>query len=150
MTDRVYTVGHHVYRFFPELGTYALCFFGPITIPEIIDVVKEVTKQEVFIPQMNSIIDFRKACLIMDQDAVQNYVNFSKSKPELSGDRKIALLTTTPQQTTYSMIFQTLMRGLPVRVDIFSTLEAVLEWEGISREHYNTINTFLIEGGLKS
>lgn len=85
-----------------------------------------------FNPNCSVLIDIRKATFIGDSKDFPDFLNIFIGIPGSRTNRKLALLTETPQQVAYSTMFgQFIKSKFPMSVEVFSTYDAALTWLGV-------------------
>ena len=137
-------MGKFSYKIFPELNLCYSYFSGDTNIDDIYNFINVLTRDETYHPSISSIVDFRMTDLYFKKNDGKNYVDFVRGNPDIKGERQVAFLTTTPQQTVNSIEYQMLARGLPMRVDVFTTLGACLNWCHIPIINIDMINDFIL------
>ena len=137
-------MGKFPYKLFSKLSLCYAHFSGYTTIDDIYDFVNSLIHDETYLPTFSSIIDFRDADLFFKKFDGIKYVEFVNVNPQLQGDRRVAFLTTTPQQTAHSIEYKMLAEGLPMHVRVFTTIEACFSWAGIAFKHIEAINNFIL------
>jgi len=120
------------YSVFPDLKVVIEYFDDVITLSDIIEHKKNIVIDKQYNLNYNSIIDFRNAQLLLNEDDLNDYINFVITKSKINGKRKVALLTDTPNHVVVLTMFDMLSKSLPMKYNIFSTMEASLEWVGVS------------------
>ncbi|NOZ34592.1 MAG: hypothetical protein GXO80_04750 [Chlorobi bacterium] len=81
-----------------------------------------------FDAEFNVITDLRKVDMKFDESFILNIISFIKENSDFMMHRKSALVADSPQLVASSLFFGQRMRDLPVKVSIFSTLEAAIKW----------------------
>lgn len=59
---------------------------------------------------------------------VEDYVNFLKGRKDIVGERKVAIVSATPNQAIYSSIFKSLNADLSQQVSVFSNLDDAISF----------------------
>jgi hypothetical protein len=107
-----------------------------------------------------------KRSLIGDQDYNENYnfitilhfceINYTKAEiakyksfltenNKVPGKRRSALLTNTPNNAAFSVIYRQELRNFPMRFEIFTTLKAALNWLQIPLKEEKKINELVCD-----
>ena len=82
-----------------------------------------------FSPNYHIIADLRKTSINkMHTDAIENMISFLANNKDKISNRKSAIVTSTPKQVVNSFIFSKYARELSIKIKIFSTFEAALDW----------------------
>jgi len=126
---------HVCYKILPEIHLFVEYYSGQIFLEDLIHVKKREIKDKDYDPLFNAIGDLRDAEFILSVPEIIEYSNYVKSASKVSGKRNTAILTRTPGQVAKSSIYQMQGRALPMNFKIVSTLEAALEWVGLSNEY---------------
>jgi hypothetical protein len=132
------------FKIFPEINAFVLYFSGITHVEDIIAIMKQVIKDPSFKPSMTCIADYRKTCLLIDANDIQQYIDFAKNDPLILSKRKVAMIITTPQQINHGKIYREMLTDYPMDVEVFNTLDSGLDWIGVSVEHLNKVNMFLL------
>ena len=120
------------YSVLPDLKVVIEYFEGVITLSDIIEHKKNIVNDKQYNLNYNSIIDFRNAQLLLSEDDLNDYINFVITKSKINGKRKVALLTSSPNHVVVLTMFDMLSKSLPMKYNIFSTMESSFEWIEIS------------------
>lgn len=84
-----------------------------------------------FNPNYSVLIDIRKAAFHGESKEFSDFLTIFSALPGNHTNRKIAVLTETPQQVAYSTMFgQYIKMNFPLSVEVFSTLDGALTWLG--------------------
>ena len=129
------------YWIFKDLNLYYSHFRGKTNIDDIYDFVNNLSKHKDYDSNISGIVDFQDTTLQFKMNDGKKYVDFVSKNSTIIGDRRVAFLTTTPQQTTHSFEYQFLAKHLPMKVEVFTTLEACLRWIGVSLENIDRISS---------
>jgi signal transduction histidine kinase len=84
-----------------------------------------------FNPNYSVLIDIRKATFTGESKEFPDFLNIFNSMPGIRTNRKLALLTETPQQVAYSTMFgQYIKSNFTLTVEVFSTYDGAMTWLG--------------------
>ena len=84
-----------------------------------------------FNPNYSVLIDIRKATFIGESKEFPDFLGIFNEMPGIRTNRKLALLTETPQQVAYSTMFgQYIKSNYPISVEVFSTYDGAMTWLG--------------------
>jgi two-component sensor histidine kinase len=84
-----------------------------------------------FNPNYSVLIDIRKATFSGESKELPDFFSIFNNIPGIRTNRKLALLTETPQQVAYSTMFgQYLKSNFTLTVEVFSTSDGALTWLG--------------------
>lgn len=84
-----------------------------------------------FNKNFNLLIDFRDANIQLSKEDIYALIAFHQRNEKLLGERIAAHLTLTPRQVVSSSNFDIYNEVLPIRIAVFSTLGAALNWVGL-------------------
>jgi hypothetical protein len=112
----------------PELKTTVEYFSGPIHLNELIQHRNILADDMDFNPVDCLIADFRDAQLDFTKQDILAFIDFMRATKKLLGDRRVAILTDTPNQVVASELYIMNLGNLPMKVDFFSTLDAAIKW----------------------
>lgn len=120
------------YRVLQDVVLIIECHEGHLTLDNMIQFRKEQQLDRNFSPELDILMDLRKVEISGDPGEVNDYVNFYKENEHFSGNRRIAVLTDTPNQVFYTTLFEQFSKMLNQRTKIFSTVEASLNWLNVN------------------
>jgi signal transduction histidine kinase len=84
-----------------------------------------------FNPNYSVLIDIRKATFSGESREFPDFLGIFNDMPGIRTNRKLALLTETPQQVAYSTMFgQYIKLNYPLTVEVFSTYDGAMTWLG--------------------
>ena len=99
-----------------------------VTIEDYKQVKQSEFNDPKFDPGFNVITDLRLLNLDLNIKIINGIINFINNNPSKFKSRKSAILTDKPNQVVNSFEFSSRAEKLPIKVKIFSTLEAVHYW----------------------
>ncbi len=99
-----------------------------IMIEDYIDVKQRQFKDSDFNPDFNVITDLRSLTQIFIEDTIYKIVEFMSIHSDKIRDRKSAVIADNPQSVASAYFFKEKCRKLPVKIQVFSTIDAALEW----------------------
>lgn len=108
------------------------CHEGLLTLENMIRFRQEQRLDRDFTPEHDILMDLRNVEISGEPVEVENYVSFYKENKNISGNRRIAVLTDTPNQVFYTTLFEQFSKVLNQKTKIFSTLEASLNWLNVN------------------
>ena len=77
---------------------------------------------------LNYLIHFKNVTFLTSQEDIQKFVNFIKNNAPKLGKRKVALVTSTPNQVVTTTIYKTMLTDFEQQVVVFSTIDTALNW----------------------
>lgn len=116
------------YRILSEHKLVIEYFYGSISLNDIIEAKREKNNLANFDASFNHLIDLRKANLDVELDDIERVTSFQHENKEFLKKRKSAFLTDSPEHASLSLLFTMSMKNLPIEFEIFTTLEASLNW----------------------
>jgi hypothetical protein len=81
-----------------------------------------------FSPNFNFIIDLKSVTFETSEFDLKKYTDFLTSNKKQKGNRKIAVITNTPNQVVSSMLFKLLFSNSSIIIEIFSTVNSAIKW----------------------
>lgn len=102
---------------------------GPLVLENYINLKLRIIKDPQFKPSMNYLIclkdaDFSKVKF----EDLEKLVIFKKNKAKILGERKVALVTSSPSQVVSSILYKETLNDFKSTVEVFSTAEKALGW----------------------
>ena len=88
---------------------------------------KSITLDPLFLPSLNYFVHLKKVVFSTNLEDIDKYVNFLESNSKIYGNRRVALITDTPNQVVSTTMFK-VMQNKSQSVEVFSTNESALEW----------------------
>ena len=132
------------YRVLPDIKIIIEYFNGAITLNDIIENDENIVIDKQYNLNYNSIISFRDAQFMLSEDNdIINYINFVNTNSKIIGKRKVAFLTSTPDQVALLTIYEMLGENLPMTYNIFSTMKASLKWVGVSISYIDLFEKYI-------
>lgn len=112
---------------------------GDMNLEDMIDLKRSIMNDEAFKSNFTFLIDMRNAHVNSDFNEIQKYASWLKENFLLSGKRKLAIVTYTPQQTAMTTLFSRLGAPDPLNYEIFTDVGRAISWLGIPQEHLGKI-----------
>ena len=94
----------------------------------MIDFRKQQVKEDGFSPDFNILMDVHNVKFHGKSVEVNEYVRFYQENKSITGERRIAVLTDTPNQVFFITLFEQYNDQLSQRTKVFSTVETALMW----------------------
>lgn len=115
------------YKILPDKRLVIHLYEGEVSIELIKANAKKLILDKEFQPFYNEITDLRNSELVFDhKEDIIDYVKFLKKRRGYLSDRKIAVLTNSPDHVVKSTLYKELGVVLPMKLQVFSTFESVL------------------------
>jgi hypothetical protein len=127
------------YKIIPELKVAVEYYEGQISLNDIIEFELSEMENSEYRPTLNFVADFRNAELIAAESDVKKFVDFLKKTEGIIDQRKVALVTDTPNQVVLTTLYALYTSDMPVKNKVFSTLDAAMKWLEIKEENYDLI-----------
>lgn len=116
------------YKILKEQNLIVEYHTGIIDAKSFIAFKKCITLDPLFLPSLNYFVHLKNAAFVTNLEDVDAYANFLADNYTIFGNRRVALITNTPNQVVPSTIFKMLQETSPQLVEIFSTNERALKW----------------------
>ena len=100
---------------------------GDISVIKVVDFLRNKIAEDNFKSGLNAFVDLRKANLLFTSDQINIIVNLFKGMIKIE-QRKIAIVTVTPDQTTVANYFESLAKRFPVDVRVFTNADYAKNW----------------------
>ena len=120
-----------LYKILPEKKIILIHCNGSIFLEDLIEHLKEQYADKDFNPAFNFLIDLRDAKSRIKSDEIKTFVEYLKLHSALSAKRAMALLTNSPSVTLFSLLFKNEAQGLPINIEVFSTLTGAMQHVGL-------------------
>lgn len=132
--------GYIHYKILPELNLIIEYYCGKINLDDVIDHKKLEIKDLEYSANYHFIADLRDSELdvVSNQDFF-DYLDFVEMNNKVAGQRRSAILTNTPNQVAITSLFRMNSKSLPINFEIFSTLEAAIDWVNLSANYFDDI-----------
>ncbi len=127
------------YKIIPELSLIINYLGGQVTAYDAIKLKKTEKLDVNFNPNYNYIIDFRDTEIIWNEEmdiSLSKLISYMKKENKIVSKRNSAFLISSPQQYILTYFFRKYSRIFPINFQIFSTLEAAVEFTKLSLDHY--------------
>lgn len=121
-----------IYTILEELEFIIEYHEGLLTLESIIDYRMNQMHDPKFNPGFNMLLDMRNVEMTGDPEEVQEYVDFYMKNKNITGNRRVAVLTNTPKQVFYTTLFEQNNDKLMQKTKIFSTQAAALKWLNVN------------------
>lgn len=118
-------------------------YSGHIYLGDFINAHDKKGNDKDFNVNYNLLIDFRDAEIHLDNHEVSELSNYHKNNSKLFGSRYAAHITKTPAQVVAGTKFDMYKNELPIKIKVFSTVEAAMGWVGLKIEDKHLIESYL-------
>jgi hypothetical protein len=127
------------YKILPDLRLIIEVFCGNISFEDAIEMKKREIQDKDYNPNFNFIVSTVDVDISFDEKLVRKYIDIIKDNPKIIGKRRSALITATPTQVAMTILYELALKDLPMNFKIVSTLQAAIEWVGLSKVHESVI-----------
>lgn len=101
---------------------------GILDADSFIDFKKKIALDPLFSPNLHFFVHLKKVTFSTNLEDVDKYVRFLDANSKVYGNRRVALITNTPNQVVSTTMFKMLQQNKSQSVEVFSTNESALEW----------------------
>jgi hypothetical protein len=131
------------YRILPKLKLIIEYYNGLIGVEDIKNLELRKNNDIEYDCSFNVIIDMRDAELDLDDNDIVEVSFFMQTNKKSYGERKSTFLTNTPNQVVSPMIYKSQIKSLPMKYEVFSTINASLTYVNIPRIHKKYIEQII-------
>ncbi|MBR8536384.1 hypothetical protein KDU71_12500 [Carboxylicivirga sediminis] len=115
---------------------------GPVKLNDYISFKTQQIADKDFNPNYSYIIDIRAVDIVFSKEMekrMKEYLAFVAPIDALAQEKRVAIITNTPEQVVYSTIHQTLDKR---RIDygIFSTKDSAIEWLNLNSDDLSMVD----------
>ena len=89
---------------------------------------KSITTDPLFLPSLHYFVHLKNVTFSANLEDIDKYVDFLEDNNKVFGNRRVALITNTPNQVVSTTMFKMIQENKSQSVEIFSTNESALEW----------------------
>jgi hypothetical protein len=101
---------------------------GFLDADSFINFKKSIALDPLFLPGLDYFVHLKKATFSTNLEDIDKYINFLEINSKVYGNRRVALITDTPNQVVSTTMFKMLQQNKAQSVEIFSTNKSALEW----------------------
>lgn len=116
------------YKILKEYNLIVEYHTGVLDADSFIDFKKKIALDPLFSPNLHFLVDLKKVTFSTNLEDIDKYVKFLETNYHLFGNRRVALITNTPNQVVSTTMFKMMQQNKSQLVEIFSTNESALEW----------------------
>jgi len=135
--------GYIRYKILPELNLIIEYYGGKINLDDVICHKRLEIKDLEYNGNYHFIADLRDVELNVSIQDITDYLHFVKKNNQVIGQRNSAILTNSPNQVAITTLFKMKGENLPVGYEVFSTLEAAIEWINLSSNYCDIIEEII-------
>ena len=119
------------YRIVKSSNLIIESFCNEITASDLINNKLRIINNKDFDKNYSFLLDFRNADLKISHNDIPILVSTLKEFPVLQSNRRIAYLTNKPNEVVLTTLFSIAAKDIPIKPQIFSTIEAVINYLGL-------------------
>ncbi|MDO9273920.1 MAG: hypothetical protein Q7T92_00035 [Lutibacter sp.] len=116
------------YKILKEYNLIVEYHTGVLDADSFIDFKKSITTDPLFMPSLNYFVHLKKVTFSKNLEDIDKYADFLANNYKVYGNRRVALITKTPNQVVSATMFKMMQQNKSQSVEIFSTNESALEW----------------------
>ncbi|MDP3358981.1 MAG: hypothetical protein Q8S41_06480 [Lutibacter sp.] len=116
------------YKILKEYNLIVEYHTGILDADSFIDFKKKIALDPLFAPNLHFFVHLKKVTFSTNLQDINTYANFLADNYNIYGNRRVALITNTPNQVVFTTIFKMMQQNKSQSVEIFSTNENALEW----------------------
>ena len=121
-------VKYCTYRILPEFNIIIEFYSGPVNLSDLTDIRNKLINEKLLINNFNFIVDLRNAVFDLHTNVVEEFISYVKQKSDLIWKRKTSIISLTPNQSAFSVLYISDLGNSPLKVNTFSTIESALKW----------------------
>jgi len=134
----------HKYKIIQNMNLIIEYHAGKLCYDEIIKFKTIQSKDDNYNANYNFLVDIREAEIMLSEDQIINIFKFVIDNKIMIGNRKVAQLTSTPNQVVTTILLEK-HNIIPIQTNVFSTMEAAIRFLGFSNIDLKTINGYIEE-----
>ena len=133
------------YKILKEHNLFIVVHNGTLNLNSMMDFIQTINSDPEFTPKLNHIVDLNNVQFELTQEDMNNYVNHLESNSKTQGDKRIAVITSTPNQVTYSTLYKLAKKELqPLQsIQIFSTTQKAFDFIGLKNISFEEVSQTL-------
>jgi hypothetical protein len=131
------------YKILPDKGLILKYYCGSFSLQDFIKCTTETALDSLYDSAFSVINDFREATFSMGINELNAFVNLMKENKKLYSKRSITFLTSTPNQTVYTLMLELLKDEPLINKKTFSTLLEAVKWLGFQPDDFASIENEL-------
>jgi len=101
---------------------------GVLDADSFIDFKQKIALDSLFSPNLHFLVHLKKVTFSTNLEDIDKYVRFLDANSKVYGNRRVALITNTPNQVVSTTMFKMMQQNKSQSVEVFSTNENALEW----------------------
>ncbi len=101
---------------------------GILDADSFINFKKSISLDPLFLPSLHYFVHLKKITFSTNLQDIDKYSKFLEANSKVYGNRRVALITNTPNQVVSTTMFKMMQQNKSQSVEVFSTNESALEW----------------------
>lgn len=136
-----------IYKILPQYQLIIEYLYGKVSINDGRLMKQMEISDNDYNPDYSFLVDIRNCNLEVSNNDLVDYIRYVRSISEDVHHRKSAIITNTPEQVAYAMLYCEMGKGLKTNWKIFSTYKSAVQWLGIAEfsetEYSSYMNTIV-------
>ncbi|MDP2068300.1 MAG: hypothetical protein Q8K04_04975 [Lutibacter sp.] len=116
------------YKILKEYNLIVEYHTGILDADSFINFKKKIALDPLFLPNLHFFVHLKNVTFNTNMQDIDKYANFLEANSKIFGNRRVALITNTPNQVVSTTMFKMLQQNRSQSVEVFSTNESALEW----------------------
>jgi hypothetical protein len=116
------------YKILKEQNLIVEYHSGILDVDSFIAFKQSITLDALFLPSLHYFVHLKNVTFSTNLEDIDKYANFLEANSKIFGNRRVALITNTPNQVVSTTMFKMIQQNKSQSVEVFSTNESALEW----------------------
>ena len=116
------------YKILKEYNLIIEYHTGTLDADSFIAFKKSITLDASFLPSLHYFVHLKNVTFSTNLEDIDKYANFLEANSKIFGNRRVALITNTPNQVVSTTMFKMMQQNKSQSVEVFSTNTSALEW----------------------
>jgi len=116
------------YKILKEQNLIVEYHSGVLDADSFIAFKKSISLDSFFLPSLHYFVHLKNVIFSTNLEDIAKYTSFLEANSKVFGNRRVALITNTPNQVVFTTMFKMMQQNKFQSVEIFSTNESALEW----------------------
>ncbi len=116
------------YKILKDYNLIIECHSGFLNADSFIAFKKSITLDPFFLPSLNYFVHLKNVTFSKNLEDIDKYVHFLDTNSKVYGNRRVAVITNTPNQVVATTMFKMIQQNKSQSVELFSTNESALKW----------------------
>lgn len=126
----------------PECNLLLEFYAGSISLPHFFALKQQEAKHPLYSPRLSVITDIRNVDYhIFNKDFILQFVQFIKSNEIFNAQRKLVIITQTPNQVVWAQLYDDFIQEIGVHVKTVTSLASAYSWLQIPIELIPVVET---------